>query len=151
MKQYNQESGDNLFYDRKFGRSLNPDDVYQKGILQFLNHKRDPVKAKLLAQKFINVLNRFIDWLNHNFVWHVFSSSLILAYDNKSDDIQLKWIDFANVVDAPGEKDENLLYGVQSLRSFLIRVIGSWKQRWNLFSIGVLLLLLYCLYYKIIY
>jgi len=67
------------YFDKQHGKNLNCDDVYTKGILEFLG--KDKVRAKQLARKFVHKLNRLKAWFESQTTLSFYSSSLLLSYE----------------------------------------------------------------------
>ncbi|VDM02666.1 unnamed protein product [Schistocephalus solidus] len=140
MNVYDPESKSNAFYDISYGRSLEPSNIFEKGICVFLG--RDPRRRSLLAHAFLPHLSQLAAWFESQTQYHFCASSFLLAYDCLSGDddavagssststscshtpsstrVHVRLIDFARWrrVD-DGQHDTNFLYGLYRLIHFM--------------------------------
>ena len=110
-------------WDKSYGMNLSTNSVGD--ILKiFLNQSTNPRKSQEIANCFLNLLVRVVDFFERQDLYHVFASSLLFVYDLNAFDkddtqlenlVRLKMIDFAHVFPSNGQKDENFLFGAQNL------------------------------------
>ncbi|RZF40741.1 hypothetical protein LSTR_LSTR017447, partial [Laodelphax striatellus] len=135
---YNVNSKKYSKFGKDYGKQLNATGVYE-ALKLFFNHESGA--SKYILPLVIKHLKTVSDWFKKQRIFHIYSSSILIAYDaavlqqlNVPDfeshaDNQLgqkPWycvtlIDFAHIVPANGELDFNYITGIDSL----INVLGN--------------------------
>lgn len=122
---------DGKVYSKKsFGQSLTPDKVWQ--VPEAFYDTKDSGKVEIVNNIFLQQLKEILRVFEGQRKYHIIGSSILFTYDanavrkfrngglsaNELEKfVQLKLIDFANVYEAAGEKDENFLSGLRNLVS----------------------------------
>ena len=122
---------DGKVYSKKsFGQSLTPDKVWQ--VPEAFYDSKDSGKVEIVNNIYLQKLKEILRVFEVQSKYHIIGSSLLFTYDanavrkfrngslsaNELEKfVQLKLIDFANVYEAAGEKDENFLSGLRNLIS----------------------------------
>ena len=122
---------DGKVYSKKtFGLILTPDKVWQ--VPEAFYDSKDSGKVEIVNNIYLQKLKEILRVFEVQSKYHIIGSSLLFTYDanavrkfrngslsaNELEKfVQLKLIDFANVYEAAGEKDENFLSGLRNLIS----------------------------------
>ncbi|KAM7532971.1 hypothetical protein Aperf_G00000126443 [Anoplocephala perfoliata] len=112
MKVYNQKSGGYLTVPRYYGRSLKAEEIFEKGLLPFL--QGDIELAKQFIPLVKNVRSIFID--TPKLPIALYSSSLLLMYDQNRTKLNVKLVDFAHWRSNPEANDPSgVVHGFDNL------------------------------------
>jgi len=101
---------------KEYGKSLT-----EENIEMFLKDYFDGRNVSL-QKVIVGRLNSLFDMYNAQTSFHIFGSSILFVYDadallsdNLEDSVVVKMIDFAHVHPAEGQKDDNYLFGLETL------------------------------------
>ena len=136
LKVYSVKEGAFTIMNKKFGRSLMPEQV-SAGLLHFFYNGSSYRRDVLIAV--IQKLERLLLWLRSQTLAHFYCSSLLIVYDgntphivNAEKDVRVNMIDFAHTVPASefgGGVDVGYIYSVKSLLSHLYRCLQLVDKR----------------------
>ena len=120
---------DGKVYSKKsFGQKLTPDTIWK--VPEAFYDSEYSGKIEIVNNIFVQKLRKILKVFEMQNRYHIFGSSLLFTYDANAvrkfqngklsskeleDFVQLKLIDFANVYEAAGEKDENFVSGLKNL------------------------------------
>ncbi|CAL8075606.1 unnamed protein product [Calicophoron daubneyi] len=132
MKTYDSSTGEEIHRGKNQCRSLEPSEIYEKGICLFLGEDLD--RSRCLARNFAKKLSRLCHWFETQRKIAFYASSVLLSYDEQLDfkekdterssaetdfsrtgGVRVYLIDFTRWRPSNGEKDENFLYGLRNV------------------------------------
>jgi hypothetical protein len=117
-----------VFSKKSFGQKLTQDTVWK--VCEAFYDSQYSGKIEIINDIFIEKLNHILKVFENQTRYHIYGSSLLFTYDANavrkyrngklsSEELEkfihLKLIDFANVYNADGEKDENFLSGLKNV------------------------------------
>ena len=120
--------GGMVYSKKSFGQKLTPDTIWK--VPEAFYDSEYSGKIEIVNNIFVPKLKTILEVFEMQNRYHIFGSSLLFTYDANAvrkfqngklsskeleHYVQLKLIDFANVYDAAGEKDENFVSGLRNL------------------------------------
>lgn len=111
--------GDELV-DKLFCRTLKLEEI-NRAHFKFL-----PDNAALrrrVTGKFVELLDELITWFQKQTTFQFYGSSLLFMYNDATEEVDMRMIDFAHVFYEEGMTDENYLFGVKNLRRDFFKLI----------------------------
>jgi hypothetical protein len=108
-----------IHLDKDFCRNLNKNNILDVLAL-FFQFQKIPKKQVII--EILNKLNELECFFKKQTTYHLFSSSILVAYDYLNENqskFKIICADFAHVFPANNKKDENYLYGLQSFINHL--------------------------------
>ena len=123
LKVYDSECQSYTITDKKFGRSLLPDQVLDGLALFFYNHKTLRLDVLDIV---IHKLNRILNWMLVQTRYQFYCSSILIIYEGDTalnedvkHSVQVKMIDLAHTICVDGLVDTGYIHGLRNLIGYL--------------------------------
>lgn len=126
MQTFNMESGDNWRATKEWCKQLNVRSV-KSSLRRFFSHSSTNLNAKSICLGPAGLVRRMEElqkWFERQQHFHFYSASLLIIYEGCATTpeelkVDMRLIDFAHALRVNGERDENFISGLSSLKHVL--------------------------------